>query len=223
MTFFGGAITLTRRTLIILGLLATLPLTAGKSSCSTSTTGLDGKTTTTTTTTNTGSDATASVANAAATKVKPTAAKQTGQIVTGAGFTLAVPANWKVFETPAKAGQFTGLVGYGIEASAAANSGVNVMKGTIPYVNTDTDRRLVWDAVAASNKADYGAEGEFGANYESNDGFYYTAKDKTGNEFQGFTTFIRKGENLYFIDVYGGTKTMNEEEAYGIIGSFELK
>ncbi|MBC7541996.1 MAG: hypothetical protein H7338_04625 [Candidatus Sericytochromatia bacterium] len=202
---------MSKRSLVILSLLALMVPAACKSSESTGSAS-DTKTTTTTTTTTTAS------------KPKPTGVvKLTGQKIDGGTFSMTVPNGWvKQSEPPAKAASFDGVFMYSSDKTENAAAYAEVRKGKFDFVSADEDRKAVWAAIQAATKADYGTDAEFGQNYESNDGFTYSASYK-GKKQDGFVYFNRKGDTVYYVDAGGDLSRTSEKDTWSIIESFETK
>ena len=156
----------------------------------------------------------------AASKPKPKGEKLVGQKVEGGTFSMTVPTGWKKSETPAKAGAFEGVFAYETEKDGAY---AEVFKATFPFSSVDEDRKAVWASVQEAVKNDWSSDAVFGENYESNDGFSYNATYK-GKKMADYVYFARKGDTVYYVDAGGDTTVATtEKDSWSIIESFEVR
>lgn len=155
-------------------------------------------------------------------KPKPKVEKLKGQDIDGGSFTMTVPAGWVKVDMPEKAGLFTGVLAYSSDNSEVTSGYADVMMATFPYTSPEADQKAVWEAVQASTKAAFNADATFGDNYESNDGFSYTAPNN-GKKMDAYVYFERKGDTVFYVDAGGDLSKITEKDAWSIIESFETK
>jgi hypothetical protein len=163
-----------------------------------------------------------STQSTAGAKAKPQVEKLKGQDVDGDGFKMTVPTGWVKEDKPEKAGQFAGVLAYSSDANENSAGYTEVRKATFPYVSPEADHKAVWEAIQAAAKADYDSVATFGEDYESKDGFSYSAPYK-GKKMDAYVYFERKGDTVYYVDAGGDLSKLSEKDAWSIIESFEAK
>jgi hypothetical protein len=165
---------------------------------------------------------TSDMSTQAGTKAKPQVEKLKGQDIDGGTFTMTVPNGWVKAENPDQAGQFTGVLAYSSDASDTIGGYADVLKATFPYTSPEADKKAVWESVQASTKAAFNSDATFGEDYESNDGFSYSAANN-GKKMDAYVYFERKGDTVYYVDAGGDLSKITEKDAWSIIESFEAK